>query len=160
MPRRRRQWIDTVVDEDMATTVTNAKQLIPAGFSDETKGLTIVRLILGLDLHGLIPTTTGNNRGMLSAGIGILSDEAVAGGAAIPLPGNEVQEPVTGWLWRQQYQVMENFTGGLPRIELDLRAMRKLMYGSPQLILTNTPVSGTAFTLTVRGIVRMLVLQS
>ena len=162
MVRRRRQWVDTIVDEDIPSGGLNPKQLIPAAFQDEIKGLTIVRMVFGLDIIPLVPQAGSASVDLQLAGlgVGIVSDEAVAAGA-LPDPLLEASEPVTGWLWRSLFIVNEAVAGTafLRRVELDLRSQRKMMYGTPQLLIGNTAVTGVAFTLSVRGIVRMLVLQ-
>ena len=163
MARRRRTWIDTNIDEVLGVGAVITKQLVPSSFPDDTKGLTIVRMILHLDILPIVVNTAGSaNHVRMGYGIGILSDEAVAGGAALPSPLLQVQEPVTGWMLRNTRVVAESNDSPAyyQQVDLDLRAQRKMMYGTPQLLLEAEGFILAAFTLTVSGFMRMLVLQA
>ena len=66
-----------------------------------------------------------------------------------------------GWLYRDRIVVTQD-TGNIQRAErvpFDLRAMRKIDGSEPFIVFDNTPLSGTAVSVTVSGIVRMLYLR-
>ena len=139
MANRRREWIDTILSESVTSTSVDAKELVPVTYPDETKGLTVVRFVIGIDLVALSPVTSDNDQMKVNLGIGMLSDAAILESAAFPSPAVEGDDPVSGWLWRTSNLVEENsLVLGSTRIDADLRAQRKFMYGSPVLLIANT----------------------
>ncbi len=160
--RRQRMWLDRNVDRDITTNDTPvAEQLVPSGFLEELTGWTIIRLVVGVDLVPLVADATSLASQQNGFGIAMLSDEAVAGASAIPDPLVDSEVPPTGWMWRQSLLVrhLGTSTASMRRIDVDLRAMRKMGYARPQLILSSTGVEGPTFTTSIRGIIRMLVLR-
>ena len=85
-------------------------------------------------------------------GIGMMSSEAIVGGT-FPDPEVAVDIPQTGWLWRWQGLATES-PNEVRFLDYDIRTMRKVMYGSPVLVISNDPQVGTAFTVETVGLIR------
>jgi len=154
---RRRQWQDFVITESIANAA-QASEVLLDGDVDDTKGMTLVRMIIRLDLVAATPGLDNSDLQGVALGIGMISGEAIAS-AVFPEPGVGVDHPLTGWLWRTRHVVGENNQiVHAPKIDVDVRAKRKVMYGSPVLIINNDTLFGTAFTVEAIGIIRMLYL--
>ncbi len=156
---RRREWQDFSFDLDIASGASPVIDL--SRFTDnEGKGATLVRIIVDLNI---IPILFGQNAGVqqVSYGIGLTGQDAVsAAGASVADPGNPTDFPPSGWLVRSKVPVNDDGTPGYPTpiVKLDLRAQRKLMYGTPFIRFDNTAQQGVAFSVTVVGFIRCLYL--
>ena len=154
-PRRRRQWIDNLMDVDLASGQQTSVSLVDVPVPD-TKGMTLVRVILGFNVRPSTPVLNSTDTQVFSAGIGLSSADA-ASASAFADPDNESDQPLGGWMWRWQGLIHENPV--VPtRIELDLRSQRKLMYGDVRIIMDNNADQGAAFTIIVVGLIRSLYL--
>ena len=157
MARRRSIWSDTIVNETTADDTQDSADLLVEYQEDESKGMTLVRLIISLNLYPNAFVGNSLNAALMSMGIGIFSREMVDLGD-FPEPGVANNIPQTGWMWRDQYVVSENPQPSLVRISLDIRSQRKLMYGLPFLVIDNEDATGMGFTMRVRGVIRALYL--
>ena len=155
--RRRRQWQDNLINED-TPSVGQDNAVLLAGDIDDTKGMTLVRTILRLDVLATSPAIDNVDVQTVTMGIGMISAEALAI-SVFPDPNNATDIPLSGWLWRWCGCIIENSNGGgIVRIDVDLRTQRKVMYGSPVLIINNDPQTGTAFNVRTIGLIRCLYL--
>jgi len=154
-PRRRRTWTDQFIDEVTAAASIDEDLLISeADLLDIGKGSTLVRMIGNLTVH---PSTISNDSldsMVYSMGIGLVSPDVVAGSIDV---SSESDTPMSGWLWRVRETVFEANVDAL-RINFDIRAQRKLMYGEPRIFMANNVGTGPTFSVTVTGIVRSLYL--
>ena len=156
MPRRR-QWEDFLFDLDLTNGSRSITDLTRVD-ADEAKGMTLVRIILKLEAVELAVDGEIAAAMMVSAGIGVTGLEAIdLGVTAVAHPGTATEIPPSGWMWRDRMLVI---SGGQTRsvFTADLRSQRKLLYGGPFLTIANDPQQGTAFTISVVGIVRCLYL--
>ncbi len=154
---RRTRWVDNVISISTASTGQQISNLRGGLSVTDLQGSTITRLIVGLDISS--NTVAGAwGKARFSVGIGLASEQALLGGS-VPDPQTEVDFPPGGWLWRGIYVASQNGAGApiSSRIDLDLRAQRKLLGGQPFIHWTNTVITGTQFTIGVQGLVRMLV---
>ena len=121
------------------------------------RGTTIIRTLLMLDLSSTSVAGAWGQQN-IDLAIGITTREAFAAGV-LPDPDTNVDKPVRGWMWRYNKTISQNGVGGqvIFPIFADIRGARKIENGKVFLIATNNPVVGTAFTIDVRGLIRMLV---
>ena len=156
MARRRRQWQDHLIDESTASATQDSSVLLD-GDTDDTKGMTLVRTIIRLDVMAATLAGDSTDQMAVSLGIGMMSSEAI-GSQEFPDPDTAGDIPLSGWLWRSRGIVLELPQQTLWRIDLDIRSQRKVMYGSPVLVIDNNLKAGTAFTVATVGIIRTLYL--
>ena len=154
-PRRRRQWQDFIINENTPNTSQDNANLT-GGVITETKGLTIVRMIIGMNVRALTPAINSVNDQLVAMGIGIFTADAISS-QVFPDPETGDDQPGTGWLWRWQGLVGEDPTNAV-RFDLDIRSMRKIMYGGARLIISNDPAFGTAFEIETLGLIKVLYL--
>jgi len=154
-PRRRRAWQDNILDTQLSSGTQTSFSLVDAAVPD-TKGTTMVRCILGLDVRATVPVLNNLDSQTVSMGIGLASGDAAAAGVFAD-PNTEADQPVGGWLWRWQGLVFKDSLRRT-RIDVDVRSQRKLMYGDLRLIISSDPDQGTAFAVQVIGLVRSLYL--
>jgi len=151
-PRRSREWQDTFIDESGAVADTDEALLVDT--TETNKGKTLVRMII--DLTALPDAIVFANTSVMEVdlGIGMVSTEVVLGSINVGLVG---EVPQSGWLWRRRVFVGRDGSY-LLRIEADIRAQRKLLYGEPRLFVAYSLQAGTAFTVDVTGLIRCLYL--
>jgi len=155
---RRRMWTDSFIDETGTVSQTDEQLLIATPDLDDIgKGATLVRMVIGLSVHNSNAETA--DLGSLTEvvmGIGLVSPEVLVGSINV---GLQDEDPMSGWLWRTRRVVTARTDQhNVLYIEADIRAQRKLMYGEPRLFITYTSQLGTAFGLTVIGLIRSLYL--
>ena len=155
-PRRRRRWVDNLIAQTTANSTQDSQSLID-GAVTENKGMTLVRLIIGMNIRASTGVLQSQDTQVVSMGIAAMSaDAATAGAFADPNLGSD--QPASGWLWRWQALVTEDVSAGLIRIEKDVRTMRKVEYGDIRLIINNDPDIGSAFSVETMGLIRALYL--
>jgi len=158
--RRITQWQDNFVQLSLASGAQGNDTLVGDLDQTQIRGLTLLRTLLHIWCY---PTTIGGADGaqQIDLGIGVLSREAQIGGV-FPDPDTPEDAPARGWVYRDQGPVFDNtaaesFYGSPLEFKADIRAMRKLdQSGTVSIIVDNNPVSGTAFTVRVRALVRCL----
>ena len=155
-PRRRVVWADTLLD----TVVSSGSKVAPSlhtGILTENFDLTVTRIIVGLTLS---PETllAVQSQMQFDIGIGIVGQEAFASGA-IPNPDTAGDVPASGWLWKHRCTVEDATASPGPaptRVVADLSSQRKLQQGELFLVLESNPRAGTAFSVNVNGLIRVL----
>jgi len=157
MPNRRlTDWIDTLVNISAATGAQANVSLMTGVAPVNVRRQTLVRSIVQLQLFSV---TVAGAWGVQIAdvGVGITSQEAFAAGVLAD-PATPGDQPSRGWIYRTRKVVAQNGIGAqvLYEITVDIRAGRKLDDGECYLILENTAVAGTTFTVRASGIVRQL----
>ncbi len=154
-PRRRRQWTDRLIDESTANAAFDEEFLINPGDTDDIgKGSTLVRMIGDMTVHPITIVNNSVDSMVFAMGIGLVSAEVVAGSINVALEG---EIPMSGWLWRRRITVFQANMDSL-RVEFDIRAQRKLMYGEPRLFLANNVGTGPTFEVVTTGLIRSLYL--
>ena len=157
---RRRQWIDTLQGTTLASGNTLLQfLLVSLEDPEETKGMTLIRLIISLDVR---PTVPGGAAGIqrLSMGAGIVGADAIGTTASVADSGQAGEHPPSGWMWRDARSVQVGSEAvTLLWVSADMRAQRKLLYGVPFFRIDSDPVSGTPFSVRVDGIIRALYLM-
>ncbi len=156
-PRRRRQWTDRFIDEVTMSGTGDEELLInPADADNIEKGSTLVRMIIDLTVHPEAIVNDSINSVIYDAGIGLVSPEMPALSVLVALEG---ENPMSGWLFRRRITIFANNVIPM-RIEADIRAQRKLMYGEPRLFLGVNVGTGATFNVTTTGLIRSLYLMS
>jgi len=155
MPRQT-DWIDTLVDLNPATGAQDNVSLITGAAPINMRGVTLIRTIIYL---GMTSQTTAGAWGVqnLDMAIGITSQEAFAAGV-LPDPDIAGDKPSRGWVWRSRQVVTQNGIGAqvLYEVRADIRGARKIENGELFLVVDNNAIAGTAFTMDVTGLVRVL----
>ena len=124
----------------------------------EKRGCTIVRILAHLWLTATTPgAVSGIQR--VHCGIGLASDDAFSANA-LPDIDQDSDFPVGGWMWRDLYVIKdETLASGVfapIEIKVDLRAQRKMDRASVFLARSNTANEGSAFSVRMTGLVRVL----
>ncbi len=153
-------WIDSHLN---VTTVSGDKKenSLMTGFSPGDTRLarmTLLRTIIGLDVAYTVHDS-GEGSQLMSMGIGIATNEAFTAGS-LPLPNLATSFPRLPWIWRAQYRIF-GFAADQPtiftrRIDLDIRAKRKLENGIAFINWLNLAKEGVASAVEVTGIIRLL----
>ena len=153
-----RFWVDT----NASLTVTSAggqSSLITTVGLTNSRFLqaTLLRTIIGFDIAHAVHDS-GEGSQLFSIGIGISGDTVTAG--SLPDPEDDADFPPRGWIWKARYRIW-GFAADQPavftrRVDLDIRAMRKLDNGEGFMIATNADNEGVASAITVRGLIRQL----
>ena len=154
--RRRRQWQDRTIDETTSEGTQDSSVLL-TGDIDDTKGMTLIRMIIGLNVQAAVLNTTGSAAQLMSYGIGMFAQETI-GNLGFPEPSVDADIPQTGWLWRTKIIVRQRVDAPAVRMDLDLRSQRKVMYGAPALVIDNDADQGAAFDVRTIGMIRCLYL--
>ena len=129
--------------------------------------LTAIRLIVGVQLY--TPDTSEEElEQIIDVGVGVCSVEAFnVGVTALPDPNTVGDYPPRGWLWVDRYLVLQALPTGAtptamwriqPRIQVDMRAARKVDKGVVFMIWRNTQVGTDAASIVLSGRVRLLCL--
>ncbi len=155
-------WEDTSV---LSVIVDNGDALLSlvGGLSeDERRGMTIVRTIVALSLS---PQTTSGVVGsmMCDIAIGAANQQAfTAGVASLPDPAINSERPPRGWLYKTRAAILDDADNASPLTEVraDVRSKRKIDAGIAYLHLAVDARTGTAFSVTVSGLVRILYLMA
>ncbi len=120
--------------------------------------LTLLRTIICHDYSYTIHDS-GEGSAVLDIGIQVVSREALAAGVH-PDPETELDFPTKGWIYRCRHK-LHGFAADQASVDVrtvfrDIRAQRQINNGTVLTTYTNTPDSGTASSLHVVGITRML----
>ncbi len=156
MPRRASDWIDTNIGFQTATGAQTLTSLMTGVAPVNVRRQTLVRTIIGLSLYSASVAGAWGTQ-TIDLGIGITSQEAFAAGVvADPITSGD--QPSRGWIYRNRLVATQNGIGGavMTRLEVDIRAARKLDDGECYLVLNNSTDLGTSFTPQVTGLIRQL----
>jgi len=153
---RRTEWQDVFIGESTPDGAEDPATLM-LGTGNQAKGTTIIRQIVRLFFVPASPQATSLDVQKVAVGIGVFSDPEIDA-VTYPDPGSSSEIPRSGWLWRDQVLVPETAGSatGIPSLTVDIRSMRKAMYGRTVLLVKNEGVVGTPFTVETHGIVRTL----
>ena len=157
--RRKTAWDDQILAANgIAVTSRVSIPLVEDVADPEKRGCTIVRIIVGLDLWPLAPAIA-NGSVNATIGIAIVSDDSFVANA-MPDPEAQDDYPVSGWLYRARYRIVDTTTGGEGqtnvRVDRDLKVMRKIDRSTVVMIIHNEALEGTSFTMAFSGLVRVL----
>ena len=162
--RRRSLWVDTVFQISVSTNSEQVQDLMGSLIETETRlsQLTLVRTIIGIDIaYSVHDAGEGSQHG--AVGIFVAGREAIlAGVASLPHPDVQGDYPATPWVWRARYRIF-GFAADQPavfvrRVDLDIRAQRKMANGELVLVMANNAAEGQTSTLLFSGLVRCLFL--
>jgi len=155
---RHMRWIDSLVGISVASGAQGQVDLTVTLEDNERRGLTLTRTLLHLWFsdNDVVETAVGH-QGVDYAGAIIDADALAAN--VFPDPESATDFPPTPWTFRDRVHVRSStlalLAGNIfPDVHMDLRSQRKLGNGRHVLIITNTAVTGVAFTVRVRGIIR------
>ncbi len=155
-------WEDTVINVSSANGADTLTSLVGGLSEDERRGMTVVRAIVNLQLA---PNPTSGVVGSMAVdiAIGLANQQAfTAGAGSLPDPSINSERPPRGWLYRTRTRVLDDATSVPPMTSLmeDIRAKRKVDAGILYLHLAPLPSTGTTFTTTITGIIRLLYLMA
>jgi len=162
MPRRM-QWIDRLIDFDIAASALNVQTLFSP--DEESRGetfSTLTRMIVGLTVSPVLLTAVNTTLTRVSIGIGVASQDAITVGiTALPAVNNPSEFPVTGWLLRTSgtigYRGLSTGTNWSTwRIDEDVHGQRKLSEASLFMSLAFDILESGGLAMNVSGFVRML----
>ena len=153
-------WADTLVNMNIAS---GSRLMIRLGSIDEvflnSRTATVIRTIVDLWVHSAtVAGAWGTSEDWY--GIGVTPTQAFNGGVAdVADPFIQDEHSTRGWLLKSMCVSSQNGTGTpiVTHCHADIRTMRKVENGVVFLTVAHEPVSGTAFPLEVRGLVRLLV---
>ncbi len=96
----------------------------------------------------------------MTLGMGIQSEDSFGDLTATPNPEDPNAYPALPWVWRAAYRIY-GFAADQPtvfnrRVDLDIRAQRKLENGVSFMRINNLAQEGVAATVRVTGFVRQL----
>ncbi len=153
-----RMWVDTEMNDDVAVAAQLLVSLLTGVTQSRFDQMTLLRTIIGMDL-GRTVHDSGEGSEALACGIGIVSQEAFAAGQ-VPDPTNALDFPPRGWIWRAKFRTF-GFAADQPavfsrRVDVDLRAMRKLENGHLFIAVDNDAIEGTSGTCRLVGYIRTL----
>lgn len=162
-----RQWCDTGLaglDVPMGGNIVPLDLCLDMDAAFVNK--TVTRVIVGLQVHHDNHTSDHDAVQELEIGIGVVSEEAfLAGQASMPKPDITTEFPARGWLWVASYTAAfsNSTTFGVeiydfPRIDVDLRASRKVDRGILFLAAESRTVFGAGMILNLTGRIRALML--
>jgi len=158
MPRPR-AWADTVFNQPL----TDAQQVNSDLLVDlpASPVITVVRIIGRLTICPNSITNQISGLTVVDFAIGVSSVEAFTA-SVLPDADQSVEAPPRGWLWTTRTICIQDRLNTEPasrfvdQIEFDVRSMRKVDKGRLFLQMENNQASGTAFTVSVIGRVRVL----
>ena len=155
-----RVWVDSTLSIQVASSGQDSRSLITGFSAADTRlaQMTLLRTIIGVDIAYTVHDS-GEGSQKVSLGIGITSQEAFAAGT-LPDPVLATDYPTRPWIWRAEYRVF-GFAADQPtiftrRLDLDIRAMRKLENGEVFIVVDNFPIEGVTASITVLGLIRQL----
>ncbi len=165
MKKRPSVWVDTGIDENLATGGTKEIDLLANAVVDlQTK--TIIRWI-GRIL--VVPSVVANSTISIQAcglGIGVVSRDAfAAAGAAVPDPLVMTEFPIEGWVIRDRSTLVNQQDSGtveawhFPEFRFDIRASRKVDRGIAMLRLSQLDLIAGTTAVKFSGQIRCLVLH-
>ena len=163
MPAKR-VWADTIVDLTIGNASQDSVDLSSTFLTNEMRlaQMTFVRTIIGIDVAYSVHDA-GEGSQQVSLGICVVSREAEAAGV-FPDPNNATDYPICPWVYRGRYRVY-GFAADQPavfnaRIDLDIRAQRKMENGEVMFIANNQAEEGAASSILISGMIRTLFLVS
>jgi len=155
-----RLWIDTIINQAVAEGATTPLSLMTGVSSLDTRmsQMTLLRTIVGIDIAYTVHDS-GEGSQVVSLGLGIASQEAFAA-SILADPQTATDFPARGWIWRARYRVY-GFAADQAavfnrRIDLDLRAKRKLENGESFINMANNAQEGVASAVSITGVIRQL----
>ena len=162
MAGRNTYWEDTLIEHTFAAAAIQLQSLVGGLSEDERRGMTVVRTLVQLWLS---PVTTSGVVGSMTAvlGIGVANEQAFGvGSTALPQLTINSERPPRGWLWKSSIAVLDDATTVAPLTEVraDIRAKRKIDAGVLYLGMEGDTRTGTAFTVKLSGLIRVLYLMA
>ena len=156
-------WGDSLLSETVAGggTVDVAFLGLPtlSALQRRIERFTLTRTIIGIDIMANV-RDSGEGDQVVDLGIGVFDNNMAV--ANFPNPAVEEEFPPLGWLWRARYRVYASAVDDQNvvrvRVDMNIKAQRKLQNGRPALVTTNTDVQGVATVILVTGLIRMLYL--
>ncbi len=150
-------WVDTVLNTSVASGSQGVQSIMTGLTPADLRGCTLIRTLISLQAHS---TAVAGAWGIqqLHVGIGIGSQDAVAL-SAVPDPAISSEKPARGWIYRTTKGVTQNGVGTRIMTEwtADVRGARKVENGEIYIVFDNTVVRGTAFTVGLAGLIRLLI---
>ena len=154
-PRRKLEWVDTIINFDALGSLGQTHDRLTAGFSDDVKkGATLVRTIVDIGAN----LTVAGPGGVLSLGLLYSTDDTIA---ALAFPEVDVEGEQPGWLWRSSKSVFTqtaNVKSNETRFAFDLRMSRKFPGSGTDLVFLAN-MSATSEAVNIDGLVRCLFMR-
>ena len=154
-------WIDSKFADSVVTGGTHMQNLLTGVTSDAGRltQMTLTRTIIGLDVAYTVHDS-GEGSQLVSLGSAIQAQDAFGVLGSTPDPSDPTAFPTLPWVWRAAYRVF-GFAADQQavysrRVDLDIRAQRKLANGVSFLRIDNEALEGVTGTVMVSGFVRQL----
>ena len=156
MPRRASDWIDTLYSDTTATGAQTLTSLMTGVAPVNVRRQTLVRTLISVYLQSATVAGVWGTQ-IVDLGIGITSQEAFAA-SVVADPNSANDQPSRGWIYRNRVVVSQNGAGAPVTVLLqaDIRASRKLDDGECFIVVNNTALLGTTFSVAISGIIRQL----
>jgi len=153
---RMTDWLDTAATLVAASGAQASLSLITGAAPINMRGVTLIRTIISI---GLSSATVAGAWGVqiCDIAIGITSQEAFAAGV-FPDPAISGDKPPRGWVWRSRMVVSQNGAGSpvVAAVKEDIRGARKIENGELFIVMDNSAFAGTAFTVNMAFLTRVL----
>ena len=152
-------WLDTFFNDDIANGASFTPSLMSTFTQDATRltQMTLTRTIIGIDLSYTV-YDSGEGSQLITVGTGVISQSSFDVATSVPDPATPEDFPPRGWVWRNRYRVWgfaaDQQAVFARRVDLDIRAQRKLENGISYMRFNNAAVEGVASVVRVTGIVR------
>ena len=157
MPQRT-LWVDTLLADNTAANGQTINQLTSEFLATDLRlaRMTLLRTIIRYDLAATV-RDSGEGDQVVDVGICVVPAEATA---APPDPDVATDHPTLGWIWRARYRVyavaVDDQNLDVIRIDLDIRARRKLANGRVVMVTDNNDNQGVSTSVTNTGLIRQL----
>ena len=161
-PKRKTVWLDTFVSVGLSSGGQADLDLLTGLGANDIPGLTLTRTIIDLSFLAQTPGAAAG-RMRVDFGIGVTQSEATAANV-LPDPQSALDFPTRGWVVRKHKIVtdsIDSFDADALTVEMDLSGRRALHTTDTDLtlIIQNSALLGTTFSVQVQGWVRSLLLM-
>ena len=121
--------------------------------------MTLARMLIRLSIIGDV-VAAGRGGQRISIGVGV-SDQEAFQAAVLPDPNNALEEPLTRWIFRDEVHLVYGGTSAESQnqehFREDIQTRRKINDGEIYVIINSDGSFGTAITVRVTGLIRLLV---
>ena len=156
--RRGTDWIDTTVSTFLGSGSSFTAELLGARGIEDLAGCTSIRTLLRLNFT-FSPTTPVDSVQVIDIGMGMASRESVTA-VVLPDPDATSEFPGRGWIYKDQLVLVQDAVVMQPAVVVreDIRSKRKLDEAMMFITFVNTALAGTADSVQIRGLIRLLCL--
>ena len=158
--KRGTSWYDTNINGSAGAGggSSSPQALFPTDvLARDIPGITVIRTLVDLSIHPTVPVSVFGGQNV-RLGVGMVTADAFLA-AALPDLNSVSEEPIRGWIFknaRHAFQSENSFQFG--SLHLDIHSQRKVDLDTEIYFqFQNEDMTGTAFSVEVTGLIRMLV---